>query len=91
MAFIAAFAGGLVITFLVSRLVRVLFKSRPDPGRSLIAAGVTLVVAVVLGGFGFADGGAPKFGSSLALYLPAVLVWLAVDVLRARKAKTPVP
>jgi hypothetical protein len=86
---LGTFFGALVITLLVSRLFRRVWRSRPEPSRSLLAAGTTLLLAVALGAFGFAEGGRPRVGYALALYLPAVVVWLVMDVVRGRKAAAP--
>jgi hypothetical protein len=88
---LGAFVGALIITFLLSRLFRRVWRSRPDPARALFAAAATLFLAVLLGAFGFAEGGPPRFGYTLALYLPPVILWLIIDMVRGRKATAPPP
>ena len=77
---LGALFGALVITLLVTRLFRRVWRSRPEPTRSLLAAGATFLLAAALGAFGFADGGPPRFGYAVALYLPPVVLWLIVDL-----------
>ena len=84
--YLAEFLGALFITYFISRLFRLVFKAKHEPTRSVLAVGATLFLAVLLGGYGFADGGPPQFGHAIALYTPAVLLWLLRDYVRAKKA-----
>jgi len=93
MADIAHFIGALVPTLLVSRLMLLVFK-KWDGGytRLVVANGVSLLVACLLGGMGMADGGAFAAGAAFATYAPAQAVWLAVDAwLYHRRQRMPPP
>lgn len=89
---IGAVFGALMAMFLVSRATLWLFKRLGDrPARILTAHAVACGAAVILGGFGFANGGPPAFGYAASFYVLPTLVWLAVDLLgwKGRAAKAP--
>ena len=67
--------GGIVITYLIMRLVMLAFRANKYKPKSIvISAGCTLLIATVIGGFGFADGGPPVFLSAFSVYgIPAVI------------------
>lgn len=85
--YLARLVGALVVTFLLSRLVRLGFRHRVGLTKHVAVHAVTLAIAAILGGFGMADGGDPAFGSALIGYLPAVLVWLGFDAFSDRRTR----
>lgn len=94
---IGALVGGIVITGIISRLLRAtLFRSQP-PARGAVGAFLaTLAVATLLGAFGFADGGAPDYLRALGTYVVPTLFWLAFDLVRVsregrRETRSPAP
>lgn len=90
MAFVAHFIGSLVPTFLVSRLFLYLFK-RWDGGwlKILVAHVGSISIAAVIAGYGFADGGEPKFLYAFDSYLLPQLFWLGIDLWRNTPASQP--
>jgi hypothetical protein len=89
---VAFLVGGLVITLLLSRLLWAsVFRRLTGATRAAATFAGTLGIAIVLGGFGNADGGPPRFGYAFAQYLLPCLVWLAVDLWRVRKEKGVAP
>ena len=92
---IGVFAGALVIVFLLSRLALALMRSWRSGGvaRLVVAHLVSFLVATVLGGIGFADGGAFAGAKAAALYAPFQVFWLVVDVIRlwVRSRRSPAP
>jgi hypothetical protein len=50
--------------------------------RMMMANGLSLFVATIVGGFGIADGGGPNFASAFASYVLPQLVWLIVGIVR---------
>lgn len=73
--------GALIPTFFISRLILWLTRKRnPSVGRIFFANGVSLLIALVLGGIGFADGGSFAWMHSLNVYLLPQLFWLIVDL-----------
>lgn len=85
--FIAFLLGGLLLTFLVSRVLRAtVFRRVSGWTRVLGANALTLGVATLVGGFGFADGAPPRFGYALTAYALPVLFWVVVDAIRDRRA-----
>lgn len=46
-----------------------------------VGGALAIIIATVLGGFGFADGGPPRFFYAFATYLNATLLWIAVSSL----------
>lgn len=82
---IAFMLGGLIVTFLVSRLVRnTVLRKLPDPPRALASGAITLAITTVLGGFGMANGGKPNFVGPFALYFIPTAIWVVVDMWRDR-------
>ena len=84
----AAF-GGLVLTYLLTRLGLWLTKKMGDNQRRIwIVYAVTFALTVVLGGLGFADGGPPRFVFAAAIYGGPLLLWLVIDflALKGRRA-----
>jgi hypothetical protein len=87
MYWIGIIVGGLIITFIVSRLLTLVFRRWLANPKALVAANLaTLVIATVIGGFGLADGGAPKFVLAFAQYTIPVLIWLVFDFVRWKMA-----
>jgi hypothetical protein len=80
---VAFMIGALLITFLVSRLIGLLIRRWvSNPTKLLIANFGTLMVATVLGGYGFANGEQPLFSTAFFSYVVPVMVWLVHDLLR---------
>lgn len=76
------FTGGLVAMLILSRITMWALKGVGDnPRRIGLAHALAFALAIVLGGFGFADGGAPRFGYAAASYALPALIVLAVDFL----------
>jgi ACR3 family arsenite efflux pump ArsB len=73
-AFLADFIGALLITFVISRGFRRVFKRLGVLVRVAASHAATLALAVLIGGFGLADGGPPQFTSAFLQYAPAVAV-----------------
>lgn len=93
MGYLAGFVGAFVGMFLLTRLVRWImskFKVQ-DPTLSIGSLVLVLILAVVIGAFGHADGGPLNWGRSLqqviTLHLPAGVIIVAMDLL-GRKDKT---
>ncbi|WP_133255051.1 hypothetical protein [Phenylobacterium hankyongense] len=74
--------GGVVGMLLLSRLTLWMFKRLGDNERRiLVAHAVAYVLAVGLGGLGYADGGPPRFLYAASVYGLPTLLWLAMDLL----------
>ena len=85
--FVAVFviALALGVTFLVSRLVRLILKRQPEPRRSVLAAVITAGVMVVMNAYRYAHGMMPpQFAYAARIYVPAALIGLFYDVIRWR-------
>lgn len=87
---LGGFVMALAISGLISRLAqRLFFRSADGWQRPLVPNVMALVIGTVLNAYGLAEeGGPPQYLSALILYVPAVLVWIVVDSVRARKAQT---
>jgi hypothetical protein len=84
----AELIGALLITFLISRGFRTVFRKKSPPVQMLAPHALTLLTTTVLGGFGMADGGPLQFRRAFLTYLLPVIVWLVVDLVRDyRRAK----
>jgi hypothetical protein len=79
---LAFFVGTLAITFLISRGFARTLREKSPPVRVLGPHALTLLTSTVLAGFFMADGGPLQFGRAFLSYLPAVVVWLVVDLIR---------
>ena len=80
--------GAVLFAYLWSRLWRFLVRKVAkvqDPTRLWIAYAIAWALAVILGGFGYADGGPWAGGKALLIYTPALAVWLVVDWLALKK------
>lgn len=78
---IGAIIGALAITYLMSRLMLWLLKRVSDRrARCLWAHGLAYLLAAILGGLGYADGGPPKFLYAASLYLLPTIMWLVIDL-----------
>jgi hypothetical protein len=87
----AILVGALVPTLLLSRLL--LWITRTWDGgvsRLLLVHGVSLLICVLLGGLGLADGGAFAPGLATAQYALPQILWLAVDLVRHRRGLPPI-
>jgi len=82
---IGEFAGAVLAVFLLSRLLRWALRHRPEPARTYLALGATLMLAVPLAAVGAADGESLRLAYAARTYGPAVLFWLLVDIVRARR------
>jgi hypothetical protein len=58
------------------------YIAAPVP-RALLANALALAVATVIGAYGAADGGPPRFGEAFVTYLLPQAIWLAVWIWRA--------
>jgi hypothetical protein len=79
-SFLAEMLGGLIPTFLLSRLLRYILRGRPWPEhrRIVVAHAVSLAMSWTLVALGDADGGAWQWGSGWHYVLPQV-VWYIID------------
>jgi len=92
MAYLAFLVGGLIICYLISRLLLRVFKSIANPSQRVAFSHLaTLGIATLLGGFGMADGGAPRFGHAFAQYLIPVVLLAIVDFVRLARSRTAPP
>ncbi len=73
--------GALVITFLMIRFANWCLR-KVGVDRLGVAHVLAAVVSTILGAYGFADGGEPKFLFSASRYVPCAIVWLLVDYFR---------
>lgn len=81
-----ALIGAFVITFLLSRLALLILRSwNAGAMKLLVAHAATLATSWTISAFGNANGG-PLDWSAGIMYVPPVLVWLAVDILRRKDA-----
>ncbi|UCG63147.1 MAG: hypothetical protein JSV52_07670 [Candidatus Zixiibacteriota bacterium] len=81
---IGQYIGGLIITYLLTRLVRSIAKKRTnEKTASLVAFGVVLLIALAITSqtMGISQG--------IAVYLPCLILWLIVDMVRAKKEPPP--
>jgi hypothetical protein len=89
-AYLAELAGAVLVVFVISRIIRLVFRSRPEPDRSYLAASITFLLA---GSMAIMSGGFPSVGYVLALYAPPPLLWLGVDLVlnhwRTTRANVP--
>lgn len=77
---LGSLTGALVVTFLLSRLVRWALKFMGDTlTRVMVTAALTYALAIIAQGFGNADGGPWNPGSSWGFYAVGVAVWAAMD------------
>jgi len=75
--------GGLVPTYLLSRLFFRLFRTKRSDGLELSLAHIaSWVVCAALAGWGAADGGPYKWDAGIIYILPQ-MAWFIVDVYRA--------
>ena len=83
---IGQFVGGIIAIYLLMRLVLVAFRrSRYKPESVIAAACMALVIATVLGGYGFGGNGEPMFAASFFTYaLPGVFA-TAIELVRVRR------
>ena len=88
MGYLAEIIGGLLPTFLISRFVLWLMRSW-DGGvqRLLVAHSGSLLICILIGGMGMADGGAFAPMMAFIIYTPAQAIWLIADWLRHRAKK----
>jgi len=80
--------GGLLITFLISRLILLILK-KWNGGVTKLAVAHTISFAICLTAyaFGSADGGAPQWTAG-GFYLLPQLFWFAIDIVRHRRKQT---
>ncbi len=87
---IGVLIGALLGTLLLTRLTMWLLKRLGDNERRVaISHTVAYAVAVFVGGWGYADGGPPRFLYAAAIYALPILLWVGVDLLalKGRRAK----
>ncbi|HMJ18855.1 MAG TPA: hypothetical protein VK478_10715 [Gemmatimonadaceae bacterium] len=76
MAYMAgAFLGALLITYLLMRLYRRIFRQISGNGRTVAAFIATALTCTVLAGFGMANGGPPVFMAAFTRYIVPCTVW----------------
>lgn len=86
MVYLWTMVGGLLMVAIISRFGRLAF------GRNALVTkrqyfrlyGVILGGATIVGGFGLADGGPPRFLEAFMTYLPPTLIVAAFDFYRDR-------
>jgi hypothetical protein len=89
MADIGTLIGALLITFVVSRLLRRFAFRKVTGARKVLAPNIgALIVASIIGAFGMADGGSPAFGRAFLTYLLPVVIWTVVDAVREKQSAT---
>ena len=84
---LAMYIGAIIGTWLLVKGAKWLlrFTSMRDPVLSVVATFLVVVLAVIGGAFGRADGGVPNYLPELVLYIPAGLLVLCVELfLQAR-------
>src|SRR3954453_13697403 len=83
---VAEFLGGFLILLLVTGgLSKGLRRWLSEEASIIIASGLSLIIATLVGAYGFADGGPPKFQHAYSTYvLPQMLV-LALLLVRVWK------
>lgn len=85
-----AWVGALVATFLITRIALWALKRVGDNERRIyLAYVIAFAIAVALGGFGYADGGPPRFGYAAMMYSLPPVAWLIVDLfaLKGRRSQ----
>ena len=86
------FVGALAATFLLRRLFLFILKRWGRNYRTVtLANGASGAAAVVLAGYGAANGGPWAGGEAALIYIPAQCVWLAVDLWRVYRPDQPKP
>ena len=78
--------GALAITFLLIRLANWCLR-KVGVNRFGLAHVLVAVVMTIVGAYGAADGGEPRFLFSAANYVSTAMVWLFVDYFRSRRKK----
>lgn len=92
MAFIALMLGGFIGVGIISRLLLLFVKSWQARYAPLIAVNaVSFLIAVLLAGIGTADGGPFVPLQAAATYAIPQLIWLGIDLYRAKTGKSRVP
>lgn len=87
MALILTMIGGLIPTFLISRLYLWLTKTWNGGVRRLyVVHGISLITTALIAGMGMADGGAFVPLKAFVLYVVPQSVWLIFDIFRSKKA-----
>lgn len=82
--------GGLIPTYLISRLFLWLMKTWSGGSQKLfVAHGMSLVSVTLIGGIGMADGGAFAPIQALLTYFIPQAVCLIVDIVRNKKKVSP--
>lgn len=87
---IGQFFGAFLFIYVFSRLflwiARKILKTGLLQTRHLILCHtISLTAATLLGGWGFADGGSPKFLQAFYTYLVPELLWFAIDIFQKKK------
>jgi FtsH-binding integral membrane protein len=85
---IGSLVGGVVIIYLITRVVLVAFRDKKHAISSIVlAAGIALLVATVLAGYGMSEGGSPNFPGSFFAYLIQTLIVIGIEITRVRRLK----
>jgi len=73
--------GGIIAIFLLSKLVGVIaFRKVASPKKQIFSVCIAFVLATILAGYGFADGGPPTFSEAGIQYGIASIILLAIQL-----------
>lgn len=90
MHFIGQLIGGLIATFILSRLALWTMKSwNGGIQKILLGNGIALLIATLLGGMGMTDGGAFAAPQAFMAYVLPQAIWTGFDLWRHKKGKAP--
>lgn len=85
---IAAMMGGVVILYLMTRLVLLVFRDKKHSTVSIsISAFVSLGIATILAGYGMSEGDSPDFVNSFVNYLIPAIIVIVIEIFRVRRIK----
>ena len=87
---LGAIVGAVIFAYLWSRLWLWLTKrvgKLSDQAGIYVAYAVAWATAIVIGGYGYADGGPWNGGKALMTYTPALILWLVIDLFARRGQK----
>ena len=85
---IGSLIGGIAIIYLMTRLILLAFRDKKRDSRSIvIAACISLFIATVLGGYGFAEGGPPNFLNAFLNYVLQTLIVIGIEIVRVKVKK----
>ena len=91
MGIVADFVGGLIPTFIISRMLMWVMRSwNGGVSRLLLIHSISLLIISFIGAMGMADGGAFAGARAAALYAVPQIVWFLADLWRHRSGKSEV-